>query len=181
MDRCIQSLTAITADDATAGKLSIERKLEELQRKWELYKTKSANLLDKMKIRNRKDQGYIDEKTIVDAKYKEMDTAIIKAYDRIEEIEARKEVGKEVDRLKALVADSKKHIEGRFTEIRDGVAAITGVNELPNLNMYVGWLNAVKKILVHEALSAIDSWKAAAQHHERRPSQLAEPHIKMTR
>ena len=40
LERCHQALTTMVGADSTAGKLSIERKLNELERKWKNFKLK---------------------------------------------------------------------------------------------------------------------------------------------
>lgn len=164
LTRCTASLDTITDEESTSGKLSIERKLDEVKRKWDLFKDKSKILMDKQKVKTRDDPLYGPEKKIVDDAYKAMDIILDKAHNRLqllEQLEAQAATALQTPKLKALVDDSKSRIKGRFDEIRTGVELITGVGELPKLNMYVGWLNAVEKILIHEALPAIDSWKAS--------------------
>ena len=164
VQRCQNRLDTMCGEDSTASKLSIERKLQELERKWLAFKAKSSALLDKQKVKSTTDPLHAPEKQIVDDAYDAMDDIVNKAYDKIqsmEQAEGAAAVANDAEKFKSLTQDSKKRVNTRIEEIRTGIGEVTGVAELGRLNMYVGWLNAAEKILVHETLPAFDSWKGS--------------------
>ena len=121
--------------------------------------------IKKQKVKSRQDTLWAPEKLIVDDAYKAMDDILNKAHDRIAAMdlaEKRAESNNDLDKFTALVKDSKDRVKGRLDEVTTGLEEVTGVVDLPKLNMYVGWLNATEKIVIQETLPAIDNIKCAS-------------------
>ena len=109
--------------------------------------------IKKQKVKSRQDTLWAPEKLIVDDAYKAMDDILNKAHDRIAAMdlaEKRAESNNDLDKFTALVKDSKDRVKGRLDEVTTGLEEVTGVVDLPKLNMYVGWLNATEKIVIQD-------------------------------